>query len=504
MKLFKFASIIAFQTLAACGGGNESNTENVVMPALRVNPENSAAPAESVDITKQDASHTSPTPIITPTRSNTSTPITPQGFKSEKSLTLKTKQEDLASPAFSMRLDTTLPTAPFNDQPIESTSDIARQSSMSNLGISLVSITTPMTPPSSEPDQTRAFMDEQENATSLDSAASSSSASTTSTPTSPTTPISDQSEFSPTFLAKQLNIEPLTHSHNLSGTNTPPTPTQPIELSQVSEKNNLYQDSTPFYSDESIETKPSNLSLEHPTTDKVESEAKWVEKFVKRFKNYPILGKTRISSLKKAIDDAENEQNITEGTSKFLSQLLVLPKRPVYSEPDSEFEDYWSCVYSLPEKISETLRSEEVPQNIDINPAIYRVIRDSYRADDNLEKFSTNDESLKNSELTWVNESLRGVISLEKVLNSYDLYGMVAIVSNAYKEGVIGQDLHNFLFLFFEELQSCVKIARAKHACAALKKQPPMLKPEIYEALNMIDREDYRMVMRQFQEGQEQ
>ncbi len=527
MKLFKFASIIAFQTLAACGGGNESNTENVVMPALsvvtpafRVNPENSAAPAEPVDITKQDASHTSPTPIITPTRSNTPTPITPQGFKSEKSLILKTKQEDLASPAFSMRLDTTLPTAPFNDQPIESTSDMVKQSSISNLGLSSVSITTLMTPPSSEPDQTRAFMDEQENATSLDSAASSSSASTTSTPTSPTTPISEQSESSPTFLAKQLNIEPLTHSHNLSGTNTPPTPTQPIELSQVSEKNDLYQHSTLFHSDESIETKPSNLSLEHPTTDKVESETKWVEDFVELLKIHPILGQTRVSSLKKAINDAENEQKITAGTSKFLSQLLVLPKRPVFSEPASEFEEYWSCVYSLPEKISETLRSEEVPQNIDINPAIYRVIRDSYRADDeaddeaddkagdkaddNLEEFSTNDEKLKTSELKWVNKSLRGVISLEKVLNSCDLYGMVEIVSNAHKKKVIGQDLHNFLFLFFEELQGCVKIAREKHACAALKKQPPMLTPEIHEALNALGREDFENVISQFQEGQEQ
>ncbi len=339
MKLFKFASIIAFQTLAACGGGNESNTENVVTPAFRVNPENSAAPAESVDITRQDASHTSPTPIITPTRSNTPTPITPQGFKSEKSLILKTKQEDLAGPAFSMWLDTTPPTAPLNDQPIASTSDIARQSSISNLGFSPISITTPMTPPSSEPDQTRAFMDEQENATSLDSAASSSSASTTSTPTSPTTPISDQSESSPTFLAKQPNIEPLTHSHNLFGTNTPPTPTQPIELSQVSEKNDLYQHSAPFHSDESIETKPSNLTLEHPTTDKVESEAKWVKDFVEWLKIHPILGQTRISSLKKAIDDAENEQRITAGTSKFLSQFLVLPKRPVFSEPNKSLTE---------------------------------------------------------------------------------------------------------------------------------------------------------------------
>ncbi len=91
-----------------------------------------------------------------------------------------------------------------------------------------------------------------------------------------------------------------------------------------------------------------------------------------------------------------------------------------------------------------------------------------------------------------------------KFLYSFNLYGMVNIVSNAHKNKVIGQDLHNFLFLFFEELQDCVSIAREKHACAALKKQPPMLTPEIYEALNTLDREDFHNVISQFQEGQEQ
>ncbi|MCX8565535.1 MAG: hypothetical protein ON057_000262 [Glomeribacter sp. 1016415] len=84
MKLFKFASIIAFQTLAACGGGDESNTENLKAPASKASTENSISPVRSVIITGQsaieDIATTAPftailEPINVPTNSASHTPI---------------------------------------------------------------------------------------------------------------------------------------------------------------------------------------------------------------------------------------------------------------------------------------------------------------------------------------------------------------------------------------------------------------------------------------------
>ncbi|BBO59400.1 hypothetical protein [Mycoavidus sp. B2-EB] len=52
MKFFKCASIIAFQTLAACGGGDGSNTENFGTPVPKVGAKNnSAPPADSSAVT---------------------------------------------------------------------------------------------------------------------------------------------------------------------------------------------------------------------------------------------------------------------------------------------------------------------------------------------------------------------------------------------------------------------------------------------------------------------
>ncbi|GAM52466.1 predicted cell-wall-anchored protein SasA [bacterium endosymbiont of Mortierella elongata FMR23-6] len=55
MKLLKFASIIAFQTLAACGGGDENNMENVGTPASKISTKNSSSPVGSINITAQSA-----------------------------------------------------------------------------------------------------------------------------------------------------------------------------------------------------------------------------------------------------------------------------------------------------------------------------------------------------------------------------------------------------------------------------------------------------------------
>ncbi|BBO59404.1 hypothetical protein [Mycoavidus sp. B2-EB] len=65
MKLFKLASIIAFQTLTACSGGDENNTESLGMPASQVSTPNSVSRMESASIT-DPLSTISAIPDLTP------------------------------------------------------------------------------------------------------------------------------------------------------------------------------------------------------------------------------------------------------------------------------------------------------------------------------------------------------------------------------------------------------------------------------------------------------